>query len=127
MSPLTVVFWVVLGIWGVILITVLTVSWLLKRKKEKAYFDKQNDPLDALALQLRLGEMRREVNRLRSSTEFSSAHRTRAANNAYDQLLIDACRKAGIELPAEMRGKRELTDAERLHHELELTAHGWSW
>lgn len=127
MSLQTAVFWTVLGIWVTILLIALIANWLHGRKKRQAYLAKQADPLDALVLQIRLGEMLSEVRRLRTSTEFASAHRTLAAKNAYDQLLIDACRKAGIELPAEMRGKRELSDVERLHHELELTAHGWSW
>ena len=80
------------------------------------------DPFDTLHVQLRLALLAAEIQRLEGDRlVFAKAHRARAAQSAYDALLIEACRLAGIE----PRGGTGPEDRER--EELELASRGWFW
>lgn len=81
------------------------------------------DPFETLELQSRLGRLAAELHRLDSSTErrFARGHHLRAAMEAYERTLDDACRLAG--LPVEPgRGP-----AHRLLAETALQQRGWAW
>lgn len=82
------------------------------------------DPFEALHLQYRLGAIADELRALDASpTVYAKAHRLRATRAAYDDLLEEACRLAGVPIdPETCRGEQE-----RLREEVELTARGWSW
>jgi hypothetical protein len=85
-----------------------------------------HNPFDALQVQSRLGAVADEILRLELDHKgvYAKAHRMRATQKAYDDLLAEACRMAGVE-PAdrETRGNPQ----ERLREEMELAARGWSW
>lgn len=87
------------------------------------------DPLVTLTVQVRLGELARELRAIEQDPQvFARAHHARAAQGAYDALLREACRLAGlsvVDLP--MRADERAESAERLREELELSARGWSW
>ncbi|QAY64869.1 hypothetical protein ET495_11525 [Xylanimonas allomyrinae] len=85
------------------------------------------DPIDTLTLQLRLGEIAREIQALAGSRGFAVAHHTRAAQAAYDALLAEACRRAGLPVEAPHLVTDRTPEAERLREELELASRGWSW
>jgi hypothetical protein len=92
--------------------------WARRRRVE-------HNPFEALRLQLRLSALAAEILRLESDRRvFAKAHRVRAAQIAYDQLLAEACRLAGVE-PVRVEPPRD--DQERLREELELASRGWSW
>ncbi|MFI2105121.1 hypothetical protein ACH436_17640 [Isoptericola sp. NPDC019693] len=87
------------------------------------------DPLLTLTVQVRLGELARELRAIDDDPQvYARAHHVRAAQGAYDALLREACRLAGlsvVDLPLRA-GERAESD-ERLREELELSARGWSW
>ncbi|MCK9792993.1 hypothetical protein M1843_04440 [Isoptericola sp. 4D.3] len=87
------------------------------------------DPLVTLTVQVRLGELARELRAIDDDPQvFARAHHARAAQGAYDALLREACRLAGlsvVDLP--MRAGERAESAERLREELELSSRGWSW
>lgn len=106
-----------------------------------------DDPFAVLEVQLALARLEREIGLLRrtGSRDFAQAHHLRAAMIAYDQLLLQACRLAGVAHPgaddraaerlgvgsgAELNGSRpgdpgdEVT---RLLAVAALDAHGWRW
>jgi len=116
----TIVVAVVLAVFG----TVLLVSVLAERRRAKERRRRQeDDPLTTLQLQLRLGQMAREIQALAGGdTRFAAAHHTRAAQAAYDELLREACRRAGVG-----DGAPIVTESDRLLRELELSSRGWSW
>ena len=82
-----------------------------------------------LTVQVRLGELARELRAIDDDPlVFARAHHARAAQGAYDALLREACRLAGlsvVDLP--MRAGERATSAERMREELELSSRGWSW
>jgi hypothetical protein len=82
------------------------------------------DPFDALRLQMRLGLLAAQLQALEADRHvYAKAHRITATRAAYDDLLGEACRLAGVRVdPAAPRG-----EAERLREEVELAARGWSW
>ncbi|MDO8143433.1 MULTISPECIES: hypothetical protein [unclassified Isoptericola] len=87
------------------------------------------DPLVTLAIQIRLGQLAEE---LRTVTEdpglYARAHHWRAVQDAYDAMLRDACRVAGLAVVDEpLRPDERVSEDERLREELELSARGWSW
>src|SRR3954454_7531737 len=56
------------------------------------------DPFDTLKVQHRLGALYEEIQWLeRARPVFARAHRLHVAQSAYDALLLDACRLAGVE------------------------------
>lgn len=81
------------------------------------------DPFATLALQTRLSELSRELDLLRAPDDnrFAAAHHLRAAQLAYDDLLDEGCRLAGVD---EVEGEGAL---HRLLAESELRTRGWSW
>ncbi|MEU2202652.1 hypothetical protein [Isoptericola sp. NPDC019482] len=87
------------------------------------------DPLVTLTVQVRLGELARELRAIDDDPQvYARAHHARAAQGAYDALLREACRLAGlsvVDLP--MRAGERAESAERLREELELSSRGWSW
>ncbi|WP_369372499.1 hypothetical protein AB1046_03830 [Promicromonospora sp. Populi] len=87
------------------------------------------DPLVTLRLQTRLGELATELRRVEQDPDvYARAHHWFAVQGAYDALLREACRLAG--LPAEsapLRADERAGAAERLREELELSSRGWSW
>jgi hypothetical protein len=87
------------------------------------------DPLLTLEVQIRLGEMARELRSVADDPAvFGRAHHWRAAQGAYDALLRDACRMVGVPVADDpVRADALVADDERLRAELELSARGWSW
>lgn len=82
------------------------------------------DPFETLQLQLALGRLDREIAVLRGRGEepFACAHHLRAATAAYDALLADACRLAGVD-PLTGGGPA----LQRVVAEAELHLRGWEW
>lgn len=82
------------------------------------------DPFEALRLQSRLSALAGEIRGLEADpTVYAKVHRLVALRAAYDDLLDEACRLAGVpEIPHEQRG-----EALRWQEEQELAARGWSW
>jgi hypothetical protein len=81
------------------------------------------DPFETLALQSRLSRLAREMRALDdpSSRGFGTWHHTRAAQEAYERTLDDACRLARVDVEPG-RGA-----AHRLIAEAMLESAGWRW
>lgn len=80
------------------------------------------DPFEALGIQMRLAAVSEQLRAIDTDERmFARGRRRIAYQAAYDALLADACRLAGIEIVD------EVDDAERLREELELASRGWSW
>ncbi len=82
------------------------------------------DPFDTLRLQTRLGELAGEIRRVQATPRvYAKAHRLMALEAAYDDLLDEACRLAGVPGEADLaRGEER-----RWLEEQELATRGWSW
>ncbi|WP_425955887.1 hypothetical protein [Xylanimonas sp. McL0601] len=98
-----------------------------RRRRAARRRQAEGDPLDTLMLQLRLGQIAHELQALADNHSFAAAHHTRAAEAAYDALLAEACRRAGLTVEGPRRATDRTTEAERLREELELASRGWSW
>jgi hypothetical protein len=88
------------------------------------------DPFDALHVQHRLATLADEIRRLEADRlVFAKAHRIRVAQSAYDALLGEACRLAGIEsLEVEAPARyQQVSPERRVREELELASRGWFW
>ncbi|WP_225755688.1 hypothetical protein [Actinotalea sp. Marseille-Q4924] len=92
------------------------------------------DPFEVLSLQLRLGMLADQLRVLESDPQvFARARRLMAVRAAYDALLAEACRLAGVELDeddgelATGSGTSPWSDQERFREEMELASRGWSW
>lgn len=100
------------------------------------------DPFVVLELQMRLSALASEIQRLeRERDVIAVAHHLRASQYAYDALLSEACRLAGLEdaepappptgedpgRPGEIPAPWMVDEDERMRQELELGARGWSW
>lgn len=82
------------------------------------------DPFVALRLQTRLGVVADHARALEGEPRtFALAERVIATQLAYDQLLAEACRLAGVEVLQRAKGDPQ----ERFREEVELAARGWSW
>ena len=82
------------------------------------------DPFDALRVQDRLGVVARHVQRLEEDRRaMARAERIIASQLAYDDLLAEACRMAGVEVPPHAKGD----PTERFREEVELAGRGWAW
>lgn len=82
------------------------------------------DPFATLWVQERLGAVADHVRELEVNTHtFARAERIIASQLAYDQLLAEACRLAGVEVEEHAKGD----PAERFREEVELAARGWTW
>ncbi len=112
---------------AVVMGIVAAVMTLVHRRRAAQRHREQSGPLATLELQLRLGQIAREIRLLSDGDagpdglRYANAHHTRAAQLAYDSLLREACRRAG--LPDDPIA----TDQDRLLRELELSSRGWSW
>lgn len=83
-----------------------------------------NDPFETLWLQERLTAVADHVRRLELDPRtFARAERIIASQLAYDQLLAEACQRAGVEIPTHALGD----PAERFREEVELASRGWAW
>ncbi len=87
------------------------------------------DPFDALSVQIRLGVIAAQLRSIEDDPRiWARARRFQATQHAYDDLLAQACRLAGIDLDeAEHRYGRNRTEPERLREEVELASRGWTW
>jgi hypothetical protein len=101
------------------------------------------DPFAVLDVQCSLARLEREITSLRrtGSRDFAQAHHLRAALIAYDQLLVQACRMAGVEPPTQDRPEAAVSGAElngsrpedpggevaRVLAVVALDARGWRW
>jgi hypothetical protein len=82
------------------------------------------DPFVALRLQTRLGIVADHARALEADARtFALAERVIATRLAYDALLAEACRLAGVEVLPRAKGDPQ----ERFREEVELAARGWSW
>ncbi len=82
------------------------------------------DPFTALRVQMRLAALSRELQWLEDAPAiYARAHRIAAVRAAYDDLLLEACLLAGVDVPPDARRGA----AERWRQEAALTEHGWSW
>ncbi|TCC64790.1 hypothetical protein E0H73_08155 [Kribbella pittospori] len=84
----------------------------------------QADPFDTLWVQTRLSHLAGEIRRIETTPRlYARAHRLMAAEAAYDDLLDEACRLAGVPSEAEL----ERSEEKRWLEERELASRGWSW
>lgn len=82
------------------------------------------DPFDALHVQMRLTIVTDHLQRLEADRHaWARAERIIASQLAYDALLADACRLAGVEVLPRAKGD----PWERMREEVELAARGWTW
>ncbi|HEY0187894.1 MAG TPA: hypothetical protein VGC67_10435 [Cellulomonas sp.] len=82
------------------------------------------DPFDALQVQTRLTIVAQHLQQLEADPHaWARAERIIASQLAYDALLAQACRMAGVEVVPRPQGD----PWERLREEVELTARGWTW
>ncbi len=82
------------------------------------------DPFVALRVQSRLGIVASYVQSLEADRRaMARAERIVATQLAYDDLLAEACRMAGVDIPPHARGD----PAERFRQEVELAGRGWAW
>ena len=80
------------------------------------------DPFSALEVQMALSRVDRLIADLqRDDRRFARAHHLYSAMAAYDRLLDEACRLAGVPAPD------GTGDTRRLLAEVELRARGWTW
>lgn len=87
------------------------------------------DPFDALTLQIRLGQLAAQVQALEADQHaWARGRRIKATQDAYDDLLMEACHLAGIEaLARDPDAGIAERDPERFREEMELASRGWSW
>jgi hypothetical protein len=82
------------------------------------------DPFDALHVQMRLSIVAEHLRRLEEDRHaWARAERIIASQLAYDALLAEACRLAGVEVLPRAQGD----PWERVREEVELAARGWTW
>ena len=90
-----------------------------------------DDPLAVLAIQVRLGILADHIRALDADERiWARGRKLEAAQAAYDALLDEACRLAGIPShlpPADGPGLRRRTEPDRFEDELALAGRGWSW
>jgi hypothetical protein len=81
------------------------------------------DPFETWQIQERLSRLAAELTELdgRGTRQYGLWHHVRAAQEAYERTLDDACRLAGVEVEPG-RGT-----AHRLLAEAALHNHGWRW
>lgn len=81
------------------------------------------DPFETLRVQTRLGHLSGKIRSVESSPHvYARAHRLMALEAAYDDLLEEACRLAGVPEPGAAR-----PEDRRWQEEQELAARGWTW
>lgn len=95
-------------------------SWLVPGARRMR---PEHDPFEVLRLQMGLARLEAEIATIRQDTlAFARAHHLRAAVAAYDDLLAEACRLAGIRVDACQHEAAWRDRAEAL-----LQARGWFW
>ncbi|WP_255491705.1 hypothetical protein [Actinotalea sp. JY-7876] len=88
------------------------------------------DPFDVLAVQVRLGVLAAQLRSLEVDPRaWARGRRIIAAQAAYDALLAEACRLAGVPVDADavLAPWGPGREPERFREELELASRGWSW
>ncbi|HUX71613.1 MAG TPA: hypothetical protein VMV41_13940 [Cellulomonadaceae bacterium] len=88
------------------------------------------DPFDVLSVQMRLSVIAADIRSIEDEPHlYARAHHLHAARVAYDDLLAEACRLAGLDPGPRMSFSvpEEKRFDERLREEVELTALGWTW
>jgi hypothetical protein len=97
------------------------------------------DPFTILQMQHRLSLIASELRELEAEQAdliyYARAHRIHTRRSAYDQLLVEACKLAGVPTPRPKPGSgtegNELSvyrsEDERFSAEIELAARGWHW
>jgi hypothetical protein len=91
---------------------------------------KEPDPFEVLSVQMRLSVIAADIRAIEDEPHlYARAHHLHAARVAYDDLLAEACRLAGLEPGPRMSFSvpEEKRFDERLREEVELTALGWTW
>ncbi|WP_328990726.1 hypothetical protein OG394_31110 [Kribbella sp. NBC_01245] len=82
------------------------------------------DPFETLQLQTRLGQLAGKIRRVEATPHvYAKAHRLMALEAAYDDLLDEACRLAGVPPEADLQRGEE----RRWLEEQNLASRGWSW
>ena len=82
------------------------------------------DPFETLRLQTRLGHLAGKIQRIEATPRiYAKAHRLMALEAAYDNLLDEACRLAGVPDQADL----ERGEQRRWLEEQQLATRGWSW
>lgn len=82
------------------------------------------DPFGTLAVQSALARVERAIAQVEQDGDrFARAHHVRALRLAYDGLLEEACRLAGVDVDA----LPEAASSRRVVAEAELGVRGWSW
>ncbi|WP_426593952.1 hypothetical protein ACPPVS_00435 [Cellulomonas sp. McL0617] len=82
------------------------------------------DPFTTLHVQSRLGKVADHMRELEADPHtYARAERLIASGLAYDQLLAEACKLAGVEVEPHPKGD----GAERFREETELASRGWAW
>jgi hypothetical protein len=104
--------------------------WLANRlehlaaRLRRGHRDAPPDPFDTYRVQDRLGIVARYVQGLEADKRaMARAERIIASQMAYDYLLEEACRLAGVDIPPHAAGD----PAERFREEVELAGRGWAW
>lgn len=87
------------------------------------------NPFEALTVQIRLGQLAQELRVLDADQHvWAKGRRVMATQAAYDDLLAEACRLAGVDVPAgTRRDGAPQAEPERFREEIELASRGWSW
>ncbi len=101
--------------------------WLLLRLRRPA---PPPDPFEVLRVQMRLAVLADQVRAIeRSQDVYARGHHLRATEAAYDAMLIEACRLAGVPTagPPDRVSTIVQDREERFREEVELAARGWSW
>lgn len=82
------------------------------------------DPFVTLQLQTRLGQLAGKIRQVETTPRiYAKAHRLMALEAAYDDLLDEACRLAGVPPEPDLaRGEEK-----RWLEEQQLASRGWSW
>lgn len=119
---------------GLVLAGLAARSWLRSEAHRDAVARRRRrrtapDPMVTLAIQVRLGQLAAELRTVSEDPDlYARAHHWRAVQDAYDAMLRDACRFAGLAVVDHpLRPDERLTEDERLREELELSSRGWSW
>lgn len=88
------------------------------------------DPFEVLSVQMRLTAIAADLRSIEDEPHlYARAHHLHAARVAYDDLLAEACRLAGVD-PGPRMGfavPEEKRVDQRLRDEVELTERGWTW
>lgn len=104
--------------------------WAFPRLRRRPTSPPPPDPFEVLRVQMRLAALADEVRALeRSADVYARVHHLRATEAAYDALLDEACRLAGVpRAPGPTRLSTVAQDRdERFREEVELASRGWSW